>query len=89
MRILITGGLGFIGAGLAKRLAKRHNVIVFDFRAPEKFEKIKKVKYVKGNVERKKDLLKASKGCGCIVHLASPTSPFESNNNPKKYSKFK
>tara|TARA_X000001036_G_scaffold97224_1_gene90094 strand:+ start:33 stop:170 length:138 start_codon:yes stop_codon:yes gene_type:complete len=41
MNILITGGAGFIGTKLAKKLSKNNNIYILDF--PKKIKEKKKI----------------------------------------------
>ena len=73
MRILITGGSGFIGTHLARDLAGRgHEVCVLDLTAPR--IAVDDVDYVLGDVRNKKDLLHRLKGVDAVYHLAAIVS---------------
>ena len=53
-KILIVGGTGFIGYHLAEfRLKKKWSVISFSKNNPRKIRKLKRVKYVKGDLYKK------------------------------------
>lgn len=85
MRIVVTGGAGFIGSHLVKRLVSEGNsVTVIDNLSTGKLENLEGVDYefINQNVidplpEIDHDVL---------FHLASPVSVDESIDNPKKYS---
>lgn len=75
MKILVTGGAGFIGSHLCSYLlSKNHQITVIDklLRGnklePEVFNRID---FIKGDVCDKKLVVKASEGCDQIYHLAA------------------
>ena len=56
-KILITGGAGFIGSYLIKKLKNKNNIIIVDKKKNKKLiNKLKKlgITYIQGNLERKK-----------------------------------
>ncbi len=75
MKILITGGAGFIGSNLAKRLVNDgHTVVVFDsLLRGNKLDKItySKVEFIKGDTRDLEAVISASKNCDLIFHLAA------------------
>lgn len=75
MRVLITGGAGFIGSNLAKRLiSENHTVVVLDnLLRGNKIEKdvFDKVTFIKGDVRDFDTVLSASKSCDIIFHFAA------------------
>lgn len=78
MKILITGGLGFIGSNLAKTLIKKgHEVSVIDnllLGKPENVSNIKdKIQVIIGDVNKRNDLEKAGKP-DIIFHFAASSS---------------
>ena len=75
MKILITGGAGFIGSNLARLLvSKGHEVVVLDsLLRGNKLDKdtFSKIKFFKGDVRSRQLVLEASKACDVIFHLAA------------------
>ena len=71
-RILITGGTGFIGYHLAKKCLKLNwSVDSVSTKSPPKKRKLKKVKYLKFDISKKKNLIKKlSSNYDYIVNLA-------------------
>lgn len=98
MRVLITGGAGFIGSNLAlKLLNKGYKVTVLDNLAPQihgtnpkdsyTYRLIKdKVDFIKGSVENVNDWKKAIKNADIIVHLAAETGTGQSMYEIEKYT---
>ena len=75
MKILITGGAGFIGSNLAKRLVNDgHEVVVLDsLLRGNKLDKdtFAKVHFIKGDVRDLDLMITASKNCDLIFHFAA------------------
>jgi UDP-glucose 4-epimerase len=75
MKILITGGAGFIGSNLAKRLVQDgHSVVVLDsLLRGNKLDKdtFQRIQFIKGDVRNLSTVLEASSGCDLIFHFAA------------------
>lgn len=75
MKVLITGGAGFIGSHLASRLVKDgHDVVVLDsLLRGNKLDKdtFRNVEFFQGDVRNIDIVITASKGCDVIFHFAA------------------
>ncbi len=75
MKILITGGAGFIGSNLAKRLVKDgHEVVVLDnLLRGNKLDKstFDQIKFIQGDVRDYETVKNVSRGCDLIFHFAA------------------
>jgi UDP-glucose 4-epimerase len=75
MKILITGGAGFIGSNLAKRLVNEgHSVTVLDsLLRGNKLDKdtYSRIHFIKGDVRDLATVIDASKECDLIFHFAA------------------
>jgi dTDP-L-rhamnose 4-epimerase len=94
VKILITGGAGFIGTHLAKKLIKEgYEVTIFDSFSPQIHgnkqtiadELQKKVKLVVGDVRDKAVFYSALNGQDVVVHLAAETGTGQSMYEVERY----
>jgi len=87
MKIVITGGAGFIGSHLAQELAAEHEVVVIDNLSSGKLESLKavkeRIKFVKADITKPAELPSQFAGADAVLHLAALTSVNESMKNPK------
>lgn len=86
MRILITGGAGFIGSHLAERLlAAGREVRILDNLSTGRRENLPMaggLEFIKGDIRDVKDVERAVSGCEAIVHLAAVASVQASVDDP-------
>ncbi len=89
MKICITGGAGFIGSNLARRLLKESiDVKIVDNMSTGKIGNMSdtknSVEFEKISILDAKSLAQALKGCGTVIHLAAKTTNTGSVNNEKE-----
>ena len=90
MTSLVTGGAGFIGSNLVEKLVLlNHQVIVLDNLSSGRLsnlDKVKnKIKFIKVDLSKKKDLSKYFKKVDWVFHLAGIADVVSSINNPTNY----
>jgi len=81
MRILVTGGAGFIGSNFVHHIVKKYpdyEIVVLDKLTyagrKENLQDIwAKITFIKGDIVKKEDVEKAVKNCDCIVNFAAET----------------
>ena len=84
MKILITGGAGFIGHHLANRLAGHHTVVVYDNLYTGDSNRLNSnIEFVKGDVTDFTHLRKVSRDMDVIYHLAAISRVLESVKHPR------
>lgn len=73
MRILITGGLGFIGSFLAEQyLQDGHEVVLLDDRSANVVDRVKDAWVIEGDCASPLSLAVAGRNVDLVVHAASP-----------------
>ena len=86
MKIVITGGAGFIGSNLAEELSKENDVTIVDDLSTGKIENIKSlnVKFIKGSVTDFNLLKNVFKDVDYVFHQAAIASVQKSIEDPKR-----
>lgn len=90
MKILITGGAGFIGRYLSKYLLERnHQVTILDNFSNSKKENLNhilkfKPKIIDGDINTMEDIERSIKNQEIVIHLAAKISVLESIKNPRE-----
>ena len=87
LKILVTGGAGFIGRNLAEHLLKNHKVAVYDNLSNSSMKNIKPllekgVKFHLGDILDFQELEKSCAGFDLVIHLAAKSDVAESVINP-------
>jgi nucleoside-diphosphate-sugar epimerase len=87
MRILVTGGAGFIGSNTVDELVRRgHDVVVLDDMSTGKVTNLAqtrtKIKLIEDSITNLGALREACGGVDCVIHLAAQTSVPRSVKDP-------
>ena len=86
MKVVVTGGAGFIGSNLAEELSKKHEVTVIDNLSTGRIENIDpimdKIKFIDASITDLDLLKKAFSGSDTIFHQAAIPSVQRSVDNP-------
>ena len=98
MRVLVTGGAGFIGSHLVDRLLDgRHEVVVLDNLDPQVHGRVSEprhlashvaagaVRFLRGDVTDRAALATALEGAEAVVHLAAAVGVGQSMYEPHYY----
>jgi UDP-glucose 4-epimerase len=85
MRIFVTGGAGFIGSHLCKKLTLLHKVTVYDNFSnsnKEHFPAMENTTLIVGDILDNSKLLNSMKNHDIVIHLAAKTDVIDSIHNP-------
>ncbi len=86
MRVVVTGGAGFIGSNLAEELLKKHEVTVIDNLSTGRIENldqiIDKINFIEGSITDQDLLKEAFSGSDTVFHQAAIPSVQRSVDNP-------
>ncbi len=88
MKILVTGGAGFIGRNLVEHLLKNNEITIYDDLSSSTKEKLLPLikngaKFVKGDILDCDLLYKVSKNTELVIHLAAKSDVSESVIHPE------
>ena len=78
MKILITGGSGFIGSRLYELLKDKFHVTIFDIRQPAESE----VNFISGSIHDDQKLSESIQGKDIVIHLAAAVGVKNTELNP-------
>ena len=88
MRILVTGGAGYIGSHTVRKLkAANHDIVIFDNFSSGHRDAIKDFQLVIGDLANKEDLKKVfdENNFDAVVHFAGSIEAGESMTDPKRF----
>src|SRR5262252_2889071 len=71
MRVLVTGGAGFLGVNLIRHLLARGDAIVSLDRAPFEFPERDRIIEIRGDIRDRAAVERAARGCDVVVHTAA------------------
>src|SRR3989338_11680441 len=78
MKILVTGGAGFVGSNIVAELSGSHDIVVLDdfsLGAEENIKAIRdRIEIIKGDITDYETVRRASSGCDCVLHQAAASS---------------
>lgn len=88
MKILVTGGAGFIGRHLVSAILDKHQVTIYDNLSNSSEKEIipltnRGVKFIKGDILDFKKLLESSREIDVIIHLAAKSDVSDSIIHPE------
>ena len=83
MKILVTGGVGFIGSHLVDELVRQHEVVILDnISTGQRAWLNEKAKFIEGDVRDESIIEEAMAGCRTVFHLAAQTDVRLSQTDP-------
>jgi UDP-glucose 4-epimerase len=87
MKVLVTGGAGYIGAHVSELLQENgYSVRIFDDFSNGLDKRVKNFKDIfKGDITDREAVLKSMEGMDAVIHLAAKKAVGESVSNPLKY----
>jgi UDP-arabinose 4-epimerase len=86
MRVLVTGGSGYIGSATVRELAQNgHSVIIYDNLSTGHRKLSKGFELIEGDIADRSKILPALQRSDAIIHFAASAYVGESVTNPRKY----
>ena len=86
MRVLITGGAGYIGSRAVRQLAKQgHEVVVYDNLSTGHLCSVEGYECIIADIAGQEKLSLALRGTDAVMHFAAYSRVTESMSNPRKY----
>jgi nucleoside-diphosphate-sugar epimerase len=85
LKILVTGGGGFLGSAICRLLAaRRHEIFAFQ-RSPADFSPVPNIHSRPGDITDLSDLLAASRDCDAVIHTAGKAGVW---GDPEEYRRI-
>lgn len=86
MRVLVTGGAGYIGSHAARQIRERgHQICVYDNLSTGHTSLVEGFDCVVGDIAEKEKLLPILRGTDAVMHFAASSIVAESVRNPQEY----
>src|SRR5690349_3584120 len=88
MKVLITGGAGFIGSHISKQLLDQgHQVVIYDSLVKSQAEAVdNRAELVQADINDSAKMKDALAGCEVVIHMASLMEVGESVKDPVRYA---
>lgn len=78
MKIIVTGGAGFIGTSTVENLSRNHDVAIFDFKKSPKTN----CEFIQGDIKDRDKVIDSIKDCDIVIHLAATLGVINTEENP-------
>ena len=86
MRVLVTGGAGYIGSNMCLELARAgHTPVIYDDFSTGFRQLTNEFETVEGDIRDRDKVAGALRGCEAVIHFAASSQVGESVRNPPKY----
>lgn len=86
MRVLITGGAGYIGSHAVRQLARQgHEVVVYDNLSTGHLCSVEGFECIIADIADQEKLSRALRGTDAVMHFAASSRVTESMRDPRKY----
>ena len=86
MRVLVTGGSGYIGSATVRELVQNgHSVIIYDNLSTGHRKLAKGFELIEGDIADRAKVLPALQRADAVIHFAASAYVGESVANPRKY----
>jgi UDP-glucose-4-epimerase GalE len=86
MKVLVTGGAGYVGSHAVRELASAgHDVVIYDSLVTGHIELAKGFPLIVGDIENTEKMGRALEGVDAVMHFAASAYVGESMENPRKY----
>nr|WP_320416698.1 NAD-dependent epimerase/dehydratase family protein [Candidatus Nitrosotenuis chungbukensis] len=75
--VIVTGGSGFIGHAIVKKLEKNYNMTIFDIK-----KRNSETNFIQGDIKDSKLVENSIKNCDYVIHLAATLGVVNTEKNP-------